>query len=384
MPKFIFRLPSEDNIKNSSNGGIMLHIIRTDYDEKFTVVTGCPGSGKTTVSIFRLIRLIENGKATILLTFQRMLKVAIENLLASRDISNPSSRVSTLHSWFPKNTNGKFLDVFGDDSKKLNSEEIIKLLENKGLDKFELILDEAQDLENRIFESFPKIFGRITLGADDDQQMKNGIGVNEYAIKKYLDSSLNEFDLQFNYRNTFQIYDFARRFVPESKKANDSKTLEHLKRYKNNGDLPQLLKFNSQNDMRVRLKKIIDDNISGFNIGILFLYKEQVKDYYKVLQEMANGDCSMYYAEMTNQEKTIVENDLKSILITTFISAKGMEFDLVIMPEFQSVKNTPEDKKKYYVGCTRAKSRLYILHTGDTPTVLSNFPKETFDSGNLF
>jgi hypothetical protein len=180
MAKFEFRLPSEETIRKSVNGGMMLNIINNDYDEKFTLVTGCPGSGKTTVSIFRLIRLAKNGKSTILLTYQRMLKVAIENLLAKQGIS--SSKVNTIHSWFPKTT-GKLLG-FSNQDNKLSASEIENALRGT-VSNTELILDEAQDLEERVFQAFPKVFGRITIGADDAQQMRKEEGSDEMTISKY-------------------------------------------------------------------------------------------------------------------------------------------------------------------------------------------------------
>ena len=377
MAKFEFRLPSQDDIRNSTNGQIMLSIINNDYDEKFSLVTGCPGSGKTTVSIFRLIRLANNGKSTILLTYQRMLKVAIENLLAKQGIS--SSKVNTIHSWFPKTT-GKLLG-FSNQDNKLSASEIENALRGK-VSNMELILDEAQDLEERVFQAFPKVFGRMTIGADNDQQMHEGSGASETAIKRQINHSSNEFTLQFNYRNTYQIYNFARYFVPNSPKANDNQTLSALKRYKNNGDLPEMLKFNGQSDMQSRLKTIIE-NYKGFNIGVLFPFKNQVESYHSIISGFG-FECSKYYAEMSEAEKSKTENDLKSILVTTFISAKGMEFDIVIMPEFDSIRNTDEAKRQAYVGCTRAKNRLVIMYTGSKPSILNNFPSDTYDTGNLF
>ena len=378
MAKFTFRLPSEGDIRNSRNGGTMLHIIESDYKEKFTVVTGCPGSGKTTVSIFRLIRLVNNRKPTVLLTYQTMLKVAIENLLVDQGI--PKYKVNTMHSWYWSVT--KKMLGFSHHGDKLNSDQIEKDLKNKNLGQCELILDEAQDLEERIFQSLPNVFGRITIGADNDQQMHPNTGASEHTIKKHLEHSLNEFELQFNYRNTYHIYNFARYFVPDSPKVNDANTLSELQRYKNNGDKPEVLKFNSQKEMRDRLKIIIDNYKSGFNIGILFPYVNQVKEYYDIVQELIGDECSMYHSEMTKDQKGKVEEELKNILITTFISAKGMEFDVVIMPEFDSVK--AGDKKQFYVGCTRAKNRLVLMHTGNKPAVLNNFPTDTYDTGNLF
>lgn len=377
MAKFEFRLPSQDDIRNSTNGQIMLSIINNDYDEKFSLVTGCPGSGKTTVSIFRLIRLANNGKSTILLTYQRMLKVAIENLLARQGIS--SSKVNTIHSWFPKTT-GKLLG-FSNQDNKLSASEIENALRGR-VGNMELILDEAQDLEERVFQAFPKVFGRITIGADNDQQMHQGSGVSETTIKQQISHSSNEFTLQFNYRNTYQIYNFARYFVPNSPKANDSQTLSALKRYKNSGDLPEVLKFSGQSDMQSRLKTIIE-NYRGFNIGVLFPFTNQVESYHSTISGFG-FECSKYYSDMTDAEKSRTESDLKSILVTTFISAKGMEFDIVIMPEFDSIKNTGEAKRQAYVGCTRAKNRLVIMYTGTKPSILNSFPSDTYDTGELF
>ncbi len=378
MAKFEFRLPSQDDIRNSTNGGIMLNIINNDYPEKFSLVTGCPGSGKTTVSIFRLIRLANNNKPTILLTYQRMLKVAIENLLAKQGIS--SSKVNTIHSWFPKTT-GRLLG-FSNQDNKLSASEIENALRGK-VSNMELILDEAQDLEERVFQAFTKVFGRITIGADDAQQMHEDKGISEKAIMQYIKHSFNnEITLQFNYRNTYQIYNFARHFVPDNKRANNTQTLLALRRYRNNGDLPEVLKFNVESDMQSRLKTIIE-NYKGFNIGVLFPFKNQVESYHSIISGFG-FECSKYYAEMSEAEKSKTENDLKSILVTTFISAKGMEFDIVIMPEFESIRNTDEAKRQAYVGCTRAKNRLVIMYTGSKPTILNNFPSDTYDTGDLF
>jgi DNA helicase IV len=377
MAKFEFRLPSLDEIRNSTNGQIMLSIINNDYDEKFSLVTGCPGSGKTTVSIFRLIRLVNEQKPAILLTYQRMLKVAIENLLEKHGIST-RSKVNTIHSWFTKTT-GKLLG-FSNQDIKLSASEIENAL--RGIvSNMELILDEAQDLEERVFQAFTKVFGRITIGADDAQQMHEDRGISETAIRQHIRYSINEVTLQFNYRNTYQIYNFARHFVPGNIRANNPQTLSALRRYRNNGDLPEVLQFNGESDMQSRLKTIIE-NYKGFNIGVLFPYRSQVENYHSIISNFG-FECSKYYAEMSEAEKSKTESDLKSILVTTFISAKGMEFDIVIMPEFESIKNTDEAKRQAYVGCTRARNRLVIMYTGSMPSILYNFPSDTYDTGDF-
>lgn len=375
MPQFIFSLPSEDDIRNSTNGGVMLGIINNDFDEKYTLVTGCPGSGKTTVSIFRLIRLLNSGKEAQLITHQRMLATSIQNILETKDLSYRKAR--TIHSWF-RSTTGQFLG-FSNQEERLSADSIKNALGN-GFSNMELIIDEGQDLEERIYQSFPEVFDRLTIGADDDQQMYAGDGANENKIKGHLEPNLNHFILQFNYRNTYQIYNFARFFVPNGIAANNTGTLEALRRYRNDSDLPQVLGFDDKDKLLDRLKRIIEDNRVGVNIGVLVPKIINVDSYHQKIVDM-DFECSKFHGSMSSEEKKDVERDLKNILITTFISAKGMEFDVVVMPEFDYAYS----KKQIYVGCTRAKNRLVLMYVGQSlPIMLSDFPKDSYDDGKLF
>ena len=80
---------------------------------------------------------------------------------------------------------------------------------------------------------------------------------------------------------------------------------------------------------------------------------------------------------MPRPERNHVENNLKNILVTTFKSAKGMEFDTVIIPEFQLLTN--EFKTQYFVGCTRAKSNLFVFSKSSLPEVaIMNIPVEKY------
>lgn len=53
-------------------------------------------------------------------------------------------------------------------------------------------------------------------------------------------------------------------------------------------------------------------------------------------------------------------NDNNSIIVSTIHKAKGREFDTVYMLLDNSFNNTDENKRKIYVGMTRAKNNLYI------------------------
>ena len=62
---------------------------------------------------------------------------------------------------------------------------------------------------------------------------------------------------------------------------------------------------------------------------------------------------------------------MNNIHITPFKSAKGLEFDAVIIPCFDALLNIDYfrriDWKDFFVGVTRAKSRLFLFSNNDIP-----------------
>jgi superfamily I DNA/RNA helicase len=87
-----------------------------------------------------------------------------------------------------------------------------------------------------------------------------------------------------------------------------------------------------------------------------------VDSYYDRIKNELNGnlECSKYQGEMEDFE------GLSGIHITTYKSAKGTEFDTVIMPKFDSfdwfianTENTSEND--YYVAFTRTKTNLFLI-----------------------
>ena len=71
-------------------------------------------------------------------------------------------------------------------------------------------------------------------------------------------------------------------------------------------------------------------------------------------------------------------NTLPKVL--TYHSAKGLQFDVVIIPKFEGAV-TEEQRKSLYVAMTRTMHHLYVLYTTDTisaplNTVLPNMYKK--------
>ena len=68
--------------------------------------------------------------------------------------------------------------------------------------------------------------------------------------------------------------------------------------------------------------------------------------------------------------------DIDNVHVTTYKSAKGLEFDTVIIPDFGNMNylcgsTYPVEWNDFYVAATRARSNLYLFSDYDIPTLSS-------------
>lgn len=350
MPPFRFNLPTLNQLTRSQKQAI--------NEEQSVIVTGVPGSGKTVVSIYRLLSSSDN---TELITYTRLLKTSIAHSAIASSIE-ASRKIHTIHAWYWTKTKTSLIDAIENEtvSEQLNS---IKLKN--------LIIDEAQDMELSFYRALADNCKRISIGADDDQKMYD-VDTTEFALRKIFNNNV-VFELGQNFRNRFEIFNFARQFLPENPRANDKNILERLFAENSGGDLPYLYISNSESNRAQFIDKILDNNRNK-NIAILLFNKSEVNDYYKTILDLGY-ECSKYHNDLSSLEKENVEKNLKNILVTTFHSSKGLEFDIVIMPSFE--KATESRKRYYYVGCTRAKDNLFII-SSSKPSILFNFDEDTY------
>jgi hypothetical protein len=354
MAKFEFRLPTIDDIRNSTNGQIMPTVISNDYDEPYMLVTGVAGERLDVIAFYRVIVLLNKDKKVLFLSHSKMLNIALCNLLQKQGISD--NCIDLIQHW----------------QGVANSAILPSVLCNHFKD-YELILFEPNLKENE-FQFFVNTFGRIYIFVSPDILPVNN-DLNEKIIKKYIEQSYNEFTLQFDYRNTYQVYNFARHFVPDSVIANDKQQLAALKRYKNNGDLPDVLGFKSILDLLKRICLIIS-NYNGFNRLI-------------ILPEYTNSGLVKNILHGYGYEATILDDDtdlsdLKSIMITSLEHKDWLpDFDIVIFVDFQVIDDTEITRKLLYHKLILARDRIVITYVGDFPPLLNSFPVDTYQTGDL-
>ena len=327
-------------------------------------LSGVRGTGKTVVSIKRLQNSSAKNNKAIIFTYGKLLKKTIEEKL-NNDRTMP---VDNIHNWMwnlQDNGNKKYLDVL---TNKENLESTIDMIKLKGKTYDEILVDEGQDLSINTYKILKELTPNLSISADNAQQINNKEEAStEEAILEVF-PTLQKFELDEIFRSAYELYRFAIQFVPNNARANDENLLERLKRKNSGADKPLVYIEANLNSMYETIKDIIDENPTD-NIGILFEKIIHVDQFASVLSK--DYELSTYHSI-----QKVVPSELKNIIITTFQSAKGIEFDIVIIPYFpDGARNVLEE---YYVGVTRAKNQAHILGINEIPKIMADFDKETY------
>jgi superfamily I DNA/RNA helicase len=364
MPNFRFNLPTLAQLTPTQQIALM--------SNDPILVTGGPGSGKTVVSVRRLLRLKQANQNVKLFTFNRTLMSAIRGLARSENFD--SSIVESFYDWYYSNTSG----IFANDNAAEIANRFRQFSNQNGGRFVELLLDESQDFEHRIIQGLSELAQKVSCGADRDQDIRNIYGNNaEEQIRAILNGfqTTHEHLLEQNFRNTREIFAFSRRFVPRNPRPNGI-NLNSL----SVGDKPEVFDNLNETAQLEKIREVVSLNQNNSNIGILVHFPKQVDKIRTHLQQN-NLVHSYYYQKMNSADKRETENNLQTPLITTFASCKGLEFDIVILPFFESVDwvmdNGHTTANHYYVAATRARRQLFVFYE-NKPTILNNFDKNLF------
>lgn len=315
-------------------------------------ISGGAGTGKTVVTLWRHRQTIKDRKmSSVLVTYTKTLGFYIRMSLSSledkdKDTEKLASKQVYIIKHFPLNGNWKVSEI---------------------------LIDEAQDLSFNMLKQISVHGENISYGADFNQQLYKG-AVEEEEIEELFKT--HAYPLQRNFRNTYHILNFVKSMLPNFSINQDSlDVLFHgdvsKKIEPRIGIKPQMLITNNENieiDKIIELMKAMTDNFTSdtHNIAVLLPFgrsgDESVENYHMMLtRKMIN--CSKYYNEM-NTDNIIINN----IHITTYKSAKGLEFDTVIIPYIHKFKDfinrsreTKVNEEDYYVAFTRAKKNLFLF-----------------------
>ncbi len=316
-------------------------------------LSGGPGTGKSVVSLWRHINNYKKGKRSLLLTYTTTLKAYLKACCGEIN-STAALNVGTSYRNRPY-TNWS-----------------------------EIIVDEAQDLKKGYYEDI-KQYGIISYGADDSQILYRDHCSKEAELRRIFPQNI-PYVLNKNFRSTQRIMKFAKiAFLNAVIPLNIINDLAD-----NVGEWPVLLisrDTSKQNDAIIRI--INSFRADDHNIAILLPFKEQVNTlvvsagnnvrYYEEILKAKGIQFSVYYKDKVRFPNGAEE--ISNLHLTTFKSAKGLEFDTVIIPNFDLFQRICQDSSvndwnDFYVACTRARRNLYLISNYDLPNLNSVTDKQ--------
>lgn len=236
-----------------------------------------------------------------------------------------------------------------------------------------IIIDEGQDFSPIMLQSLVKAIpgdGSITFFGDVAQQIYGGRISWRYAGLKVTAENMWKFEQ--NYRNTREIAELAIAISRHPSFKNDADLV--IPKYPiASGPLPAIVEVeNENNEVEFILDRAIDIAESE-TVAILLRDRETVRNIISNLTKKGVF-CQELKGEMTYW------NSEPGISVGTYHSAKGLEFNAVLMPFCNSQRLPDESRllaledraealseeiKLIYVGVTRAKRTLIISFTGE-------------------
>ena len=328
-----FHLPTQDQLTQEMQG-----ILAYTWN---SLTIGTPGTGKTVVALHQYNKLQQKWKKVLILCYNKLLSELLW------------WKAKTINSFWwsiqSKHNNDSNIEIKYFSSSE--EEEIERLFSRYSWSKWKydtIIIDEWQDLPAKFYKHIHLISDTVHIYMDDNQQLSS-TWVSADDILDILPDT-RKFSLTRNFRNTKQIYDTARRFVPQDKMANNTLLISACP------DIETSTPIENPNQTREEqyayVAKIFQ-NFPSKSIWVFVPEPDQVEDFSRDIQ-------SQKIKHIAYHGKTYLDQLDHKHLITTYKCCKWMEFDIVLL-----VLNEAS-KKEYmnnllYVLCTRAKEQLHIL-----------------------
>lgn len=206
-----------------------------------------------------------------------------------------------------------------------------------------LVIDEMQDYSYLQYVLLEKMFDcPMTILGDEVQTMA---GKRQDVLKflpKIFGKDVHCIYLTKSYRSTFEIMEFVKGLSGE-------KEVQTVARH---GEEPKTISCDTRDAMLERISDDIAKETEADTIAVLCLDAESAADTHSGLQRMMPERA----AALLTKDSMKFE---KGISVMPFYLAKGLEFDVVFVPDLQTY-TTPLHRQALYINATRALHRLRL------------------------
>ncbi len=260
-----------------------------------------------------------------------------------------------------------------------------ELDDNQKIDWGHLIIDEGQDFEPGFYK-FIQMCGRqlnhgaLTVLADENQRLEEDRHSSLDEIKTALRITKKperQFVLTKNFRNTTPIAKLAGHFYAGLPTG--------IPEYPDKLGMQPILIENMNVDKQIEHISNILKLRGSLEVGVIVDDETDRKYFYEQLTEnLKNYQVQTYTSREFNLSESLVFDRQGVVSVLNRKSCKGLEFDMVFVPQLQKMKvedsNLTNFKMNMYVICSRARTELiFMCDKGELepPEVLKYFPSKS-------
>lgn len=210
-----------------------------------------------------------------------------------------------------------------------------------------LVVDEMQDYSPVQYQVLKKLFPCKKTILGDINQSVNPFSSSNLEVLQNIFPDAICMTMTKSYRSTFEITEF-------SKKVSEKAEAEAIERH---GEPVEIISLKAQQEEPDFVSEKIKEFETGdFNsMGIICKTQDQAN----ALYEQLKSDYSLKLLEA----RSVAFGS--GVVITTAHLAKGLEFDMVLVPLVNDGNyKTAPDRQMLYVACTRAMHRLTLSYSG--------------------
>lgn len=335
------------NIETESMDDDQLDLIDENID-KSMIVAGCAGSGKSVIAMYKAQQIKNTGGDVILIAFTKTL-----NRYMQQGKENSLGEQFYYH-WQWKDCGMPKADyIIVDEIQDFEKYEILEFI-NAARKCFFFFGDTAQ--------SIYKAFGKQTMTIDEISEL-TGITVSR---------------LYNNYRLPQPVAKITQGYLGLNEETNQVREYSESLYFSKESTLPYFVECSSKDTQIDTIISIINDK-QYQNVGILVPDNDTVLEIMNKLTKH-NFACEFKYNAGYNDKrnKDTLDFQTKVPKLMTYHSAKGLQFETVILPYYNGTKNI-EEAKALYVAMTRTYRNLYILYSGVLARPLSKVPERLYE-----
>ncbi len=303
-------------------------------EQRVAAIQGAAGTGKTWLAVAKAKELAKSGKV-LFLCFNQFLRLDLQGL---KD-ADPKEYKNIDFMNLPQLV-AKKIGVFNVDKDEIHV--FLERFDSYDWDYKHIVIDEGQDFDDIEIEKLNEI-ALLLDGAFyvfyDKNQFVQGRG-----FPNWLKNAECRLVLTINCRNTYAIADTSGKTINVEPKVKDKLV---------KGDMPQFYICGDIKNATKRIATLIDQyrqNEYRYDQICIITTKTEEKSFLNGIERIGN-------------HKILSVRSKEGVLFTTARKFKGLESDVIILVDVeQGTFADDENKRLFYVGASRAKHYLNIIH----------------------